>query len=111
MNDKKQISRVWVDEHAVYAETKDGLRASYEFARWPRLLNATDAQRRDFYLSYHGIHWPQIDEDLNFEGMFHDAGLCDITPTEDSVCYLAPYNTEDEHLPTAAEESAEYGKK
>ena len=108
--DRKYIARVWVDDHAVYAETTDGLRASYEFAQWPRLCNATAAQRRDFYLSYHGIHWSQIDEDLNFEGMFHDAGLCDITPTEDSVCYLAPYTTEDEPLPTAAEEPAEYGK-
>lgn len=110
MKDKKQIARVWVDKHAVYAETTDGLRASYEFTLWPRLLNATDAQRHDFYLSYHGIHWPQIDEDLSLEGMFHDAGLCDITPTEDSVYYLAPYNTEDEPFPTAAEEHAEYGK-
>ena len=39
------------------------------------LANATDAQRRDFYLSYGGIHWPQIDEDLSFEGMFEDHDL------------------------------------
>lgn len=111
MADKKQIARVWVDGHAVYAETTDSLRAGYEFAQWPRLRNATDAQRRDFYLSYHGIRWPQIDEDLNFEGMFYDAGLSDITPTEDSVYYSVPYDTyEDTHLPTAAEEPAEYGK-
>ena len=108
--DRKYIARVWVDDHAVYAETTDGLRASYEFAQWPRLCKATAAQRQAFELSYGGIHWPDIDEDLSFEGMFHDAGLCDITPTEDSVCYLAPYNTEDEPLPTAAEEPAEYGK-
>jgi hypothetical protein len=43
--------------------------------------------------------------------MFHDAGLCDITPSEDAVCYLAPYDTEDDTpLPTAAEDTAEYGK-
>ena len=111
MANKKQIARVWVDDHAVYAETTDRLQASYEFSQWPRLRNATDAQRQDFYLSYYGIHWPQIDEDLNFEGMFHDAGLCDITSTEDSVCYLSPYNTGDENLPTAAEAPAEYGAK
>lgn len=112
MKDKKQIARVWVDEHAVYAETKDGLRASYEFAQWPRLLNATDTQRHDFYLSYHGIHWPSINEDLSFEGLFHDAGLCDITDTEDAVYYCRPYDTDEgTPLPTAAEEPAEYGKK
>lgn len=109
--DRKYIARVWVDDHAVYAETTDGLRASYEFAQWPRLRNATAAQRQAFELSYGGIHWPDIDEDLSFEGMFHGAGLCDITPTEDAVCYLAPYDTEDDTpLPTAAEDTAEYGK-
>ena len=93
-----------MDEHAVYAETKDGLRASYDFARWPRLRNATDAQRQDFELSYGGIHWPAIDEDLSFEGMFHNAGLCDITPSENSVYYCKPYRFDDDSpLPTAAE--------
>ena len=109
--ERKQIARVWVDDHAVHAETTDGLRASYEFAQWSRLRNATDDQRRDFHLSYGGIHWPAIDEDLSFEGMFHDVGLCDITPTEDSVYYLAPYNLDDDTtMPTAAEESVGYGK-
>ena len=106
-----QIDRVWVDDHAVYAVTTDGKQASYEFDKWPRLRDASQEQRAEFELSYSGIHWPLIDEDLSFEGMFHDAGLCDITPSEDAICYLAPYDTEDDTpLPTAAEELAEYGK-
>ena len=109
--DKKQIARVWVDDHAVYAETVDGLRASYAFAQWPSLHDATDAQRRDFHLSYYGIHWPQINEDINFEGMFHDAGLCEITETEDSVYYTKPYETNiDSPLPSAAEMPGKYGE-
>ena len=68
-----KIAKVWVDSPHVYAETTDGSRASYAFSVWPRLANATDEQRRDFHLSYAGIHWPQIDEDLSFEGMFRDA--------------------------------------
>jgi len=67
-----KINRVWIDASRVYAETEDGLRASYAFVDWPRLANATDEQRRDFHLSFFGIHWPQIDEDLSFEGMFSD---------------------------------------
>ena len=107
--DKKQIARVWVDEKAVHAETRDGLRASADFAKWPRLRNATDAQRRDFHLSYCGIHWPSIDEDLSFEGIFHDAGLCDLTPTEDSVYYAATYDTDEvPSLPSVAEQAEEY---
>ncbi len=69
------IARVWVDTTHVYAETTDGIQASYAFTDWERLANATDEQRQDFHLSYSGIHWPQIDEDLSFDGLFHDNNL------------------------------------
>lgn len=79
-----KISRVWVDASHVYAETVDGLRAQYAFSEWPRLDKASEDQRRDFYLTYFGIHWPQIDEDLSFEEMFRDNG---ISVADTSVCY------------------------
>jgi hypothetical protein len=82
------ISKVWVDDSRVYAETTDGLRASYAFSDWSRLANATDEQRRDFHLSYSGIHWPQIDEDLSFEGMFRDNNLCGAKNEMPQVCYI-----------------------
>lgn len=85
--EKRKIAKVWVDETHIYASTTDGLVASYSFAQWPRLANGTAEQRGDFFLSYGGIHWPQLDEDLSFEGMFHQAGVCNITPSEDSVFY------------------------
>lgn len=81
------IEKVWVDDTRVHARTTDGLEASYPFDMWKRLKNATSAQREDFYLSYTGIHWPQLDEDLSFEGMFSHAGLCQRTLEEDTVCY------------------------
>ena len=64
--EQMKISKVWVDSTHVYAETENGIRASYAFTDWPRLANATEAERQDFHLSYSGIHWPQIDEDLSF---------------------------------------------
>lgn len=95
-SDKKhRVERVWIDAEHVYAVTEDGLQASYEFARWPRLAVATPEQRADFYLSYGGIHWPQIDEDLSFEGMFTEAGHCRRTLTEDSVYWDASLVAED----------------
>lgn len=81
------IEKVWVDETRVHAVTTDGIEASYAIADWPRLADATPAQRQHFYLSYGGIHWPEVDEDLSFESMFHAAGHCTITAQEDSVCY------------------------
>ena len=82
------IEKVWVDDNQVFAKTEDGLIASYRFSDWERLRNATQSQREDFTLSYYGIHWPQLDEDLSFEGMFSHAGLCNRTLKEDSVCYI-----------------------
>ena len=82
------VDKVWVDNTRVYVRTKDGLLASYLFADWSLLRKASQNQREDFYLTYSGIHWPQIDEDLSFEGMFHKAGLCNRTQTENEVCYV-----------------------
>lgn len=86
---RMQIDKVWVDDHAVYALTTDGKQASYEFSQWPRLRDASQVQREQFELSYSGIHWPAIDEDLSFEGMFHNVGLCAFTEGEDSIYYAA----------------------
>lgn len=86
---KHQIKRVWVDDEAVYAETIDGLKASYLFADWSKLASATQEERENFQLSYTGIHWPSVDEDLSFEGMFHSNNCCNITAGEDSVFYNA----------------------
>ena len=70
-----RIERVWTDATHIHAETTDGRHASYAFALWPRISAATDEQRRDFVLSYAGIHWPQVDEDLSFNGMFRDSHI------------------------------------
>ncbi len=86
---KRYISKVWIEDGKICAETKDGLVASYSVGQWPRLSAVTAEQLNDFHLSYTGIHWPQIDEDLSFEGMFNAAGLCERTESEDSICYLA----------------------
>lgn len=104
---KHLIKEVWVDDSAVHARTTDGLQASYPFSMWPRLQNASSVQRSNFYLSYSGIHWPDIDEDLSFEGMFSHAGLCQRTESEDSVCYEIDYLSqagEDDSSSMVAEE-------
>ena len=107
MTEKHKIQRVWVDDTSVHALTVDGLQASYLFSTWKRLAKATPEQRQNFHLSYTGIHWRDIDEDLSFEDMFADAGLCERTPTEDSVYYELDYQSsagEDEELSRVAED-------
>lgn len=91
MTTKHRIQHVWVDDTSVRALTEDGLQTSYPIFMWKHLANATFEQRQNFYLSYMGIHWRDIDEDLSFEGLFADAGLCERTPTEDFVYYETDY--------------------
>ncbi len=88
--DVNRIIEVWTDDVRVYARTEGGLIASYAFDSWERLKKATKAQRNDFYLSYYGIHWPQIDEDLSFTGMFVSSGLCDKDTLEETFYYTKP---------------------
>ena len=79
------VVRAWTDETRLWVETKDGQRVCTPFSKWKRLESATKDQRNDFVLGYTGIHWPSIDEDLGYEGLFVDAGLCEATPEECSV--------------------------
>lgn len=82
------ISRVWTDKERIYAQTTTGETASYRFADWKLLREATPEQREHYVLSYGGIHWPELDEDLSFEGMFAAAGLCTRVQDGCAVAYL-----------------------
>lgn len=65
------------------------LEGKLSFSRWSRLANATPAQRKAFVLSRYGIHWPELDEDLCFEGLFADAGIYKPTVAENAIYYQA----------------------
>lgn len=41
---------------------------------YPRLKNASAAQRANFEVMPMGIHWPDIDEDLSIAGMLKGRG-------------------------------------
>jgi len=49
----------------------DGRKISVPLAWFPRLLQATAEQRRNFELfgDGEGIHWPEVDEDLSVTGL------------------------------------------
>ena len=85
---KHLIDKVWIDDQFVYVSTKDGLEASTPFKKWKRLANASQSDRQAFVLSPSGIHWPTLDEDLSFGGIFYEAGLCEWESCEeDFVCF------------------------
>jgi hypothetical protein len=47
----------------------DGRRIATPLEWYPRLKNATAAQRANFEIMPMGVHWPDIDEDLSVAGM------------------------------------------
>ena len=53
----------------------DGRTIVVPLAWYPRLLDATLEQRRNWRISYAGyaIHWPEVDEDLSTEGLLRGA--------------------------------------
>lgn len=69
-----EVSKIWITDSAVWIELNDGRRAKEDFADYIRLASSSKTQRENYRLSYFGIHWPDIDEDLSFDGFFNKTG-------------------------------------
>ncbi len=54
---------------------RDGRVIAVPLVSYPRLLNATPAQRKNWKIAGggYGIHWPDLDEDLSTEGLLRGA--------------------------------------
>lgn len=70
MDTEFTAKKVWFDDLNIWIETNTGQQRSHPLAWFPRLLNASERERENFTLSALGIHWPDLDEDLSFEGFF-----------------------------------------
>jgi hypothetical protein len=70
---ESRISSVEVSDEAITARLVDGRVISVPLAWSWRLSEATRAQRRNWELigDGHGVHWPDIDEDISAEGMLN----------------------------------------
>jgi hypothetical protein len=70
---ESRISGVEVSDEAIIARLVDGRVISVPLAWSWRLSEATPAQRRNWELigDGHGVHWPDIDEDISAEGMLN----------------------------------------
>jgi hypothetical protein len=66
-----EIERIWLTDDAVWIRTINGEEACEYFADYPRLRFATPEQRANYKAEKFGIHWPDIDEDLSYEGFFY----------------------------------------
>lgn len=66
-----KAQRVTVIEDALVVDLADGRTISAPLAWYPRLLDGTPAERKNWRLlgDGEGIHWPDLDEDLSVEGL------------------------------------------
>jgi len=71
----ERVATVDITEESLVVGLADGRTISVPLAWYPRLMNATDAARQNWKMSGggYGIHWPEIDEDLNTEGLLRGA--------------------------------------
>ena len=65
-----KAQKVWFENGRIFILTADGREGSLPVRLFPRLYNASEEQRQNYTLSPFGIHWPDIDEDLSYEGFF-----------------------------------------
>jgi hypothetical protein len=71
----ERVRSVRSDDDTLSVDLMDGRTITVPLAWYPRLLNATQAQRDHWEPSGggYGIHWPEIDEDLSTEGLLRGA--------------------------------------
>src|SRR2546421_12754014 len=71
----ERVADVRFTKDALSVDLRDGRTITVPLAWYPRLFNATAAQRRNWKVAGggYGIHWPDIDEDLSTEGLLRGA--------------------------------------
>ncbi len=62
------------DENAMWVDLTDGRTLGVPLAWFPRLLNATPAQRERVEISRTGLHWEELDEDISIAGLIAGRG-------------------------------------
>jgi hypothetical protein len=64
-------TRVEISDVALIVELVDGRRVSVPLLWFPRLADATAAERENWRLigRGEGIHWPDLDEDISVAGL------------------------------------------
>lgn len=71
----ERVVDLTVTDQTLSVALKDGRTITVPLAWYPKLLNATPAQRAKWEIAGggYGIHWAQIDEDLSTEGLLRGA--------------------------------------
>jgi hypothetical protein len=74
MNTSPEPVAVHFNEDSFVVELEDGRTIGVPLAWFPRLLHASQAERKGFSLSRAGIHWVELDEDVSVAGLLTGTG-------------------------------------
>lgn len=68
---RRFATSVRFDDRRLHVKLANGAEVSAPLTDFPRLLNASEAERRDYRIEERGtgIHWPQVDEDIGVAGL------------------------------------------
>lgn len=71
----ERVADVETTNEELRVRLMDGRTISVPLAWYPRLLHATEEQRKNWTVAGagYGIHWEEIDEDLSTEGLLRGA--------------------------------------
>ena len=66
-----RVQHVVITDDAISVDLTDGRSISVPLAWYPRLLHGTPEERNHWRLigEGHGIHWPDLDEDVSVENL------------------------------------------
>jgi Protein of unknown function (DUF2442) len=71
----ERVANVSLSADSLRVALMDGRIISVPLAWYPKLLHATEEQRKNWKIAGggYGIHWPDLDEDLSTEGLLRGA--------------------------------------
>jgi hypothetical protein len=71
----ERVAGVEINEDVLSVNLMDGRTITVPLVWYPRLLNASESERKNWQVcgGGYGIHWPDIDEDLSTGGMLQGA--------------------------------------
>lgn len=67
-----KITKLWFQSGRMYGLTDDGRTLWQSLLYYPRLQNASEAERNEFIINVFGIRWEKLDEDVSFESFEYE---------------------------------------
>ena len=71
MSTSVRARKLAFDRDTMWVELDDGRSLGVPLAWFPRLMQASVAQREDYRIGHsgNGLHWDELDEDISVEGL------------------------------------------